>query len=50
MQISHRVDGVATDNRIVNGALSQVVSTVMYSRDPLQNAYKAAKAGEREDE
>jgi hypothetical protein len=32
----------------VNQALSQVVGTVMYSEDPLQLAYKAAKKGERE--
>ncbi|KAJ7677690.1 hypothetical protein DFH06DRAFT_1033270 [Mycena polygramma] len=40
--ISHRVDGVA-NGRLVNNALSQVVGTVMYSDDPLQLAYKAAK-------
>ncbi|KAJ6513597.1 hypothetical protein C8R47DRAFT_615777 [Mycena vitilis] len=41
-KISHRVDGVANE-RLVNNALSQVVGTVMYSDDPLQLAYKAAK-------
>ncbi|KAJ6592431.1 hypothetical protein B0H19DRAFT_1087822 [Mycena capillaripes] len=42
-KISHRVDGVAKE-RLVNQALSQVVGTVMYSEDPLQLAYKAAKS------
>ncbi|KAJ7263647.1 hypothetical protein B0H12DRAFT_1103274 [Mycena haematopus] len=40
-EISHRVDGVA-NKRPVGAALAQVVGTVMYGRDPLQLAYRAA--------
>ncbi|KAJ7151212.1 hypothetical protein C8R46DRAFT_1358103 [Mycena filopes] len=42
-KIGHRADGVAKE-RNVGQALSQVVGTVMYSNDPLQLTYKAAKA------
>ncbi|KAJ7027973.1 hypothetical protein C8F04DRAFT_1007823 [Mycena alexandri] len=43
-QIKRRADGVAKE-RSVGQALSQVVGTVMYSADPLQLTYKAAKGG-----